>query len=73
MAAQCAKFDEFLEKFYTGFDPPFIFGNLCFNFLKWIWLNICKEVREPDSMICMHIISRDRDHSEGWGVGEISI
>ena len=27
------------------------------------------EVRGPDSMKCLHMISRDRVHSEGWGVG----
>ena len=25
---------------------------------------ICKKVRGPDSMKCMHMISRDRDHSD---------
>ena len=30
---------------------------------------IYKKVRGPDSMKCMHMISRDGDHSEGWGVG----
>ena len=29
----------------------------------------CKQVWEPDSMKCMHMISRDRNHSEGQGVG----
>ena len=30
---------------------------------------ICKEVWGPDSKKYMHMISRDRDHTEGWGVG----
>ena len=56
--------------------PHLIFGKLCCNFLQWIWSNICKEVRGPDSMKSMHMISRDREHSEGltvvWNLSENS-
>ena len=38
-------------------------------YIKWMWSNICREVRGPDGMKSMHMISRDGDHSEGWGVG----
>ena len=34
-----------------------------------MWTNIGKEVRGPDSMKCMHMISRDRDHYEGRRLG----
>ena len=34
---------------------------------------MCTEVRGPDSMKCMHIISRDGDHSEGWGRGSTAV
>ena len=27
--------------------------------------------RVADGMKCMHMISRDRDHSEGWGEGQL--
>ena len=66
-----SKSDEFSEIFQTAFNPPspLIFGKSYCNFLWQIWLHICKEVWWPDSMKCMHMISRDRDHSEGWGVG----
>ena len=37
-------------------------------FLSWIWSNTCKDVQGPGSMKCMHMIFRDRDHSEGRGV-----
>ena len=47
--------------------PPLIFVNLCCNFLWQIWLHICEEVWWSDSMKCMHMISSDRGHSEGWG------
>ena len=48
---------------------PLIFVKLCCKFFIGIWSNICKEVRGPDSIKCMHMISRDRDHSEGRGLG----
>ena len=38
-------------------------------YIKWMWSNICKEVRGPDSMKYMHMISRERGHSKGQGVG----
>ena len=60
----CTKSDEFSRKNTTA--PPSFSENYVANFLWWIWLHICKEVWWPDSM---HMISRDRDHSEGWGVG----
>ena len=41
--------------------PPLIFGKLCCNYL-W-WLHICQELWWPDSMKCMRMISRDRDHT----------
>ena len=47
--------------------------NVVANLLQWIWSNICKEVRGPDSMKCMHMISRDRDHSEGWRWGSTAV
>ena len=33
----------------------------------WILLHICKELWWPESMKCMHVISREWDHSEGRG------
>ena len=30
-------------------------------------MNFRKNSKRSDSMKCMHMISRDRDHSEGWG------
>ena len=46
--------------FYSFSDPgsTYFLGLLCLSL---------KEVRGPDSMKCMHVISRDGDHSEGWG------
>ena len=46
--------------FYSFSDPgsTYFLGLLCLSL---------KEVRGPDSMKCMYMISRDRDHSEGWG------
>ena len=53
--------------------PTSFSENYVANLLQWIcWSNICKEVRVPDSIRCMHTISRDRDHSEGWGSTAIS-
>ena len=49
-----------------AFDPSH-FRKLCCNFLWQIWLHICEEVWWSDSMKCMHMISSDRGHSEGWG------
>ena len=49
-------------------NPPH-FINYIAIFLYWIWLHICKDVWGPDSMTCKYMISRDRDHSEAWGVG----
>ena len=49
--------------------PPSFSENYFAIFLWQIWVHICEKVWWPDSMKCMHMISRDRDHSEGWGVG----
>ena len=46
----CAKWDDFSEKFQTAFDPPSFSENYVEICLQWKWLNICKEVRGPDSM-----------------------
>ena len=35
-----------------------------------MWLHICMEVCGQDSMKCMHMISRDRDH---WCIGSLGI
>ena len=67
------KSDEFLEKFQKAFDPPLIFGNNVANFLWQTWLNICEEIWWLDIMKCMHMISRDRDVSEGWGWGSTAV
>ena len=40
------------------------FWMILLQFLWWIWLHICKEVWGPDSMKCMHMFSRDKDHSD---------
>ena len=53
-------------------SPPSCTENYVANFLWQLWLHICEEVWRPDSMKCMHTISRDRDHSEGWGSTAIS-
>ena len=38
--------------------PPLFLENYVANFLWQIWLHICKEVWWPDSIKCMHMISR---------------
>ena len=38
--------------------PPLFSENYVANFLWQIWLHICKEVWWPDSIKCMHMISR---------------
>ena len=66
------KLDEFLEKFQMAFDPPLIFGKLCCNFFIMDMVAYM-QVRGPDSMKSMHMISRDRDHSEGWEWGSTAV
>ena len=52
----------FRKKFQTAFDPPSssFLENYFANFLWQIWLHIREEVWWPDSMKCIHMISRDR-------------
>ena len=46
-------------KIPKGLWPPPLFSeNYVANFLWQIWLHICKEVWWPDSIKCMHMISR---------------
>ena len=60
----------FFGKIPNGLWPSPHFRKIMLQiFLWWIWSNICKEVRGPDSMKRLHMISRDGDHSEGWGLG----
>ena len=56
------KLDEFLENFQMAFDSPPHFWKIILRFLLQIWLHICEEWL--DSMKCMHMISRDKDHSD---------
>ena len=57
---------EFLENFKRPSTPLFIFRKLCCKFFMTDMV-ACKEVCWPDGMTCMHMISRYRDHAEGWG------
>ena len=48
-------------KIPNGFPPPPSFLENCIaNFLWQIWQHICEEIWWPDSMKCMHMISRYR-------------
>ena len=67
------KSDEFSEKIPTAFDPsPPNFRKIIFQFFTmdmdaYRQGGKLPQVIGQDSMKCMHMISRDRDHSEGWG------
>ena len=61
-----------LGKIPNGLRPPtpLIFGKLCCNFFRVDMVAyICKEAWWPDSMKCMHMISRNGTilTGEGWG------
>ena len=51
--------------------PSLIFGKLCCIFYDRYGCIYARRYEWPDSMKCMHMISRDRDHSEGWGWGQL--
>ena len=58
-----SKKDTEAECFILRPPPPSFQKIILQFFLWWIWLHICKKVWWPDSMKCMHMISRGRDHS----------
>ena len=56
---RATKLDEFSEKKSKRPSTPHSFSeNYVANFLWQIWLHICKEVWWPDSIKCVHMISR---------------